>query len=146
MFKRTRKSYSKIFKAKVAFEVIREYCTLAELFKVYDVHPNLIRKWKDQAIETLPDVFARGKSSEIKEFEAKEAEYLKTIGQLTIERVNQVWATDITYTRTGAGFMYFVAIVDLCTRRVLSHRLNNTLCALFYVAALKDAINTYGPP
>lgn len=81
-----RKSYSKDFKAKVAFEAMREDRTLAELSKIYDVHPNLIRKWKEQALASLPEAFARGKSQDQKDFEAKEAEYLKTIGQLTMER------------------------------------------------------------
>ncbi len=81
-----RKRYSKDFKAKVAYEAMREDRTLAELSKVYDVHPNMIRKWKEQVIEALPDAFARGKSPELRDFEAKEAEYLKTIGQLTMER------------------------------------------------------------
>lgn len=81
-----RKSYSKDFKAKVAFEAMREDRTLAELSRMYDVHPNIIRKWKDQAIAAMPEAFARGKSQEQKDFEAKEAEYLKTIGQLTMER------------------------------------------------------------
>jgi len=81
-----RKSYSKDFKAKVALEALREEQTLAELAKTYDIHPNLIRKWKEQALENLPEAFARGKSQEEKDFEAKEADYLKTIGQLTMER------------------------------------------------------------
>lgn len=81
-----RKSYSKEFKAKVAFEALRENSSLAELSKMYDVHPNIIRKWKEYALEAMPEAFARGKSQEQKDFEAKEAEYLKTIGQLTMER------------------------------------------------------------
>ena len=81
-----RKSYSKEFKAKVAFEAMREDKTLAELSKMYDVHPNIIRKWKEQGVEAFPDAFSRGKSFEQKDFEAKEAEYLKTIGQLMMER------------------------------------------------------------
>jgi len=81
-----RKSYTKDFKAKVAFEAMREDRTLTELSKVYDVHPNMIRKWKEQAIEALPEAFARGKSPELRDFEAKESEYLKAIGQLTMER------------------------------------------------------------
>lgn len=65
---------------------MKENQTLAELSKMYDVHPNMIRTWKEQAIEALPEAFARGKSSEQKDFESKEAEYLKAIGQLTMER------------------------------------------------------------
>ena len=81
-----RKCYSKEFKVKVALETLREGNSLTELSKMYDVHPNIIRKWKENALEGLPDVFARGKSQEQKDFESKEAEYLKTIGQLTMER------------------------------------------------------------
>ena len=31
---------------------------------------------------------------------------------LKVERVNQVWSTDITYIRTTRGFVYLVAIID----------------------------------
>lgn len=81
-----RKSSSKEFKAKVAFEAMKDDKSPAELSKTYDVHPNVIRKWKELTIEALPEAFARGKSQEQKSFEAKESEYIKTIGQLTMER------------------------------------------------------------
>ena len=42
--------------------------------------------------------------------------------------------------------MYLVAIVDLFSRRVLSHRLSNSLNARFCVDALKEAMNEYGSP
>src|SRR5665213_3350643 len=41
---------------------------------------------------------------------------------VTVERPNQVWATDITYIPMARGFVYLVAVVDWFTRRVLSHR------------------------
>ncbi len=72
--------------------------------------------------------------------------YPYLLAGLDIEHINQVWATDITYLRTDSGFMYLVAIVDLYSRRVLSHRLSNSLSSSFCVAALKDAISTYGVP
>jgi putative transposase len=31
---------------------------------------------------------------------------------MSIERVNQVWSTDITYIRLKGGFVYLVAILD----------------------------------
>jgi putative transposase len=40
-----------------------------------------------------------------------------------IERANQVWATDITYIPMARGFVYLTAVVDVFSRRVLSHRL-----------------------
>ena len=42
--------------------------------------------------------------------------------------------------------MYLVAIVDIYSRRVLSHRLSNTLSARFCVDALREAIGKYGAP
>lgn len=72
--------------------------------------------------------------------------YPYLLAGLDIERRNQVWATDITYIRADAGFMYLVAILDLFSRRVLSHRLSNSLNSRFCVDALNEAISTYGSP
>ena len=57
-----------------------------------------------------------------------------------IQRVNQVWSTDITYIRLRQGFVYLVAIMDWYSRYVLAWRLSNTLDASFCVEALKDAL------
>ena len=45
---------------------------------------------------------------------------------LTINRPNQVWATDITFIPMARGFMYLVAIMDWHSRKVLSWRISNT--------------------
>ena len=65
---------------------------------------------------------------------------------LTIDRPNQVWATDITYIPMQKGFMYLIAIMDWATRKVLSWRLSNTLDTRFCVEALKEALLKYGAP
>src|SRR4051812_11032266 len=65
---------------------------------------------------------------------------------LTIERPNQVWATDITYIPMPKGFFYLVAIMDWASRRVLSWRLSNTMDATFCVEALEEALALYGRP
>jgi putative transposase len=65
---------------------------------------------------------------------------------MTIDRPNQVWATDITYIPMTRGFMYLIAIMDWATRRVLSWRISNTLDADFCVEALKEALFKYGAP
>lgn len=65
---------------------------------------------------------------------------------LTIERPNQVWATDITYIRMARGHMYLIAIMDWASRKVLSWRLSNTLDTHFCIEALKDALFKYGAP
>lgn len=90
-----------------------------------------------QAICPGPNTSASNKNHE---------KYPYLLADLDIVRPNQVWATDITYIRTWSGFMYLVAIVDIYSRRVLSHRLSNTLSARFCVDALREAIGKYGAP
>lgn len=65
---------------------------------------------------------------------------------MTIDRPNQVWATDITYIPMARGFMYLIAIMDWHSRKVLSWRLSNTLDTRFCVDALKEALLKYGAP
>ena len=65
---------------------------------------------------------------------------------LTIDRPNQVWATDISYVPMARGFVYVVAIMDWYSRKVLAWRVSNTMDADFCVDALEEAISRYGVP
>ncbi len=65
---------------------------------------------------------------------------------LTIDRANQVWATDITYIPMACGWVYLCAIVDWASRRVLAHRISISMEAGFCVEALEEALAKYGPP
>ena len=65
---------------------------------------------------------------------------------LTIERPNQVWCADITYIPVQGGFLYLVAIMDWASRRVLAWRLSNTMDTEFCLAALAEALESYGIP
>jgi putative transposase len=65
---------------------------------------------------------------------------------LRISRPNQVWASDITYIPMARGFAYLVAIIDWCSRRVLSWRVSNTLDSDFCVEALEEALTRFGKP
>ena len=62
-----------------------------------------------------------------------------------IDKVNQVWATDITYIPMTRGFIYLVCIMDWHSRYVLSWRLSNTLEADFCVDALEEALSCAVP-
>jgi putative transposase len=63
----------------------------------------------------------------------------------TVERVNQVWSTDITYIRMAQGFVYLVAIMDWFSRFVLSWSLSLTMEVGFCVEALKRALQRARP-
>jgi len=72
--------------------------------------------------------------------------YPYLLRELTIDRPNQVWATDITYIPMKKGFVYLVAVVDWYSRKVLSWRLSNTLTTDFCLDAVREAIWRHGVP
>jgi putative transposase len=57
-----------------------------------------------------------------------------------IERVNQVWSTDITYVPMESGFLYLCAVVDWYSRYILSWEISNTLTTDFCLKAVNDAL------
>jgi putative transposase len=65
---------------------------------------------------------------------------------LTIDRPNQVWATDITYIPMARGFVYLCAVMDWFARRILAWRLSITMEADFCVEALEEALAQYDRP
>ena len=72
--------------------------------------------------------------------------YPYLLRDMQITRPNQVWCADITYIPVQRGFLYLVAITDWASRHVLSWCLSNSLDASFCVAALEEALQTYGKP
>jgi len=72
--------------------------------------------------------------------------YPYLLGGITIERVNQVWCSDVTYIPMAKGFLYLVVIMDWVSRAVLAWRLSNTLGADFCVAALEEALSRHHRP
>ncbi len=83
--KNTRAKHSPSFKAKVALAAVREQETVPQLSKRYGIHANQIYKWKSQLLEQAGNVFERGGAAPA-DATSREAELLKNIGELTIER------------------------------------------------------------
>ncbi len=52
-----RKRYSPAQKAAIVLELPKEEDTLAQIASRHGVHPNLLRKWKAQALEGFPKLF-----------------------------------------------------------------------------------------
>jgi len=67
---------------------------------------------------------------------------LRNVG---IERVDQVWSTDITYIPMRAGFMYLAAVIDWYSRYVIAWRLSNTLDGSFCLDMLEEALGKGRP-
>lgn len=71
--------------------------------------------------------------------------YPYLLRDVTIDRVNQVWSTDITYVPLAHGWAYLVAVMDWHSRYVLSWELSNTLDAGFCCEALDRALQRGRP-
>jgi transposase len=82
---RNRRTFTEVFKAKVALAAIRGEGTVSELASRFGVHPSQVTSWKQQAVEGLREVFADGRSRRAKDEEEHQARLYQQIGQLQFE-------------------------------------------------------------
>lgn len=68
--------------------------------------------------------------------------YPNLIKNLSIERMNQVWCSDITYIGIRSGFVYLAAILDAFSRKVVGYAISMTLAAEMALEALRMALAT----
>ena len=72
--------------------------------------------------------------------------YPYLLRHLRVDSSNQVWALDTTYIAMAKGFVYLTAVVDVASRRVLSHKVAITLEACHAKEVLQQALANYGTP
>ena len=72
--------------------------------------------------------------------------YPYKLKDVTIDRPNKVWSTDITYIKTKFGTVYLAAIIDWYSKAVLSWKISNTMDTDFVMDVLEDALNKYPKP
>lgn len=82
--KTSRRKFSGAFKAQVAIEALKERESLAELSKRFEVHPNMISKWKQEFIERGSEIFETKSPDKQSQIDLEKL-YAK-IGQLEMER------------------------------------------------------------
>ena len=81
--KAKRRKFTAAFKAQVAIEAIKERDSLADLAKRFEVHPNMISKWKQEFIERSSEIFETA-PPEVS-FEAEREKLFAKIGRLEVE-------------------------------------------------------------
>lgn len=79
-----RRKFSSAFKAKVAIAALKEHETLAELSARFEVHSNMISKWKQAFLERSGEIFET--SPPDKQDEEKMDQLYTKIGKLEVER------------------------------------------------------------
>lgn len=79
--RRTRRTHTPAFKARVALAAIREDKTMAELCNQFEVHASQTTQWKQQLLEEAADVFGGGSQPEPVDLVPLHAK----IGQLALE-------------------------------------------------------------
>lgn len=82
--KAKRRNFTAAFKAEVAIAALKERESLAELSKRYEVHPNMISKWKKEFIDRSSEIFET-QPPEV-DFETEREILYATIGKLEVER------------------------------------------------------------
>jgi transposase len=81
--KAKRRKFTAAFKAQVAIEALRERETLAELSKRYEVHPNIISKWKQEFLSRSAEIFETQPPEQ--NLEAEKEKLHAVIGKLQVE-------------------------------------------------------------
>jgi putative transposase len=71
--------------------------------------------------------------------------YPYLLRNVSAERPDQVWSTDITYVPLAHGFMYLAAVLDWYSRYVVAWRLSNTLDGSFCLEMLDETLRRGRP-
>jgi len=83
--KRTRRQHTAEIKARVALAAIKGDRPVHEIAAMYGVHPAMITKWKKQALQELPQVFANRRSALVRAQEDLTGSLYQEIGRLKVE-------------------------------------------------------------
>ena len=79
-----RKKYPKEFKARIALEALRDEKSIAEISSEYEVHSNMVSKWKKHLKDNMSEIFIR-KNEQEPDAERKIDNLYKEIGQIQVE-------------------------------------------------------------
>ena len=101
-----------------------------------DLARTLMRKMGIEAIYQKPNLSKNNPNHKV---------YPYLLRGVSIDRINQVWSTDITYIPMKHGFLYLTAVIDWYSRYVLTWKLSNSLEGTFCREVLEDALKIARP-
>lgn len=71
--------------------------------------------------------------------------YANLVKDMLIDEPEQVWVSDVTYVRLGAGFVYLAIVMDVFTRMIRGWQLSKALDQELTIAALRMALSDRVP-
>lgn len=80
-----RRQHSPDLKARVGLEALKGVEPVHTIAARYQVHPVQVSKWKKEAAEGLPEVFARKPDADAQAAKSREKELFEEIGRLKME-------------------------------------------------------------
>ena len=102
MPRRSRRTFTPEFKARVALEALTGAASQAELCRRHQISPNLLALWKATLLERLPSVFAADEQRSAEA--ARVAELERLVGQQALElAVLKKASALLASTANGAG-------------------------------------------
>lgn len=82
---RKRKQIDATVKARAALAALKEDKTISEVASAYEVHPNMVSKWKRFVLAELPRLFTEHPAQGAAEAEVRETRLYEQIGRLKVE-------------------------------------------------------------
>ena len=71
--------------------------------------------------------------------------YPYLLRNMTFDRIDQVWQTDVTYIRLHSGWVYLTAVIDVHSRFIVDWELSTTIDSTFILTMLKRAFSRERP-
>ena len=79
-----------------------------------------------KTITTRPDRHARKSDDLVKR-------------NFSVDAIDKLWVSDLTYIGTKEGWLYLVCIMDACSRRILGYKMGDTMDTQLFIDALNQA-------
>lgn len=83
-----RRNHPPEFKAKVVLEILKEEKSISELASEHGIHPNVLQRWKKDAVQHLAELFVddrKGITKMKNEYEQKINELYAEVGRLSTQ-------------------------------------------------------------